>query len=73
MLWLNTENFLFSLKIPLEAALSPELSDPEIEGQRGCYRSIVFQLLIAQKKINKERKQSKWVASLENVVYKTLN
>ena len=59
MLWLNTENFLFSLKISLEAALSPGLSDPEIEGRKGCYRSIVFQLLIAQKKIKKERKQSK--------------
>lgn len=72
ILWLNTENFLFSLKIFLEAVLSPELSDPEIAGPRGCYRSIVFQLLIAQEK-KKERKQPKWVVFLKNAVYKTLN
>ena len=60
ILWLNTENFLFSLKISLEGVLSPELSDPEI-GQRGCCRSIVFQLLIAQgeKKKKKERNKPK--------------
>ena len=59
ILWLNTENFLFSLKISLEAVLSPELSDPEI-GQRGCCRNIVFQLLIAQgEKKKKERNKPK--------------
>ena len=56
-------------KTSLEVAISPELLDPETEEQdrEGVTEVSYLSFWLPRKK------QTKWVASLENVVYKTPN